>query len=504
MATALRIPEPRTRHVTHERQEPEARLETRELRSALKRRWKLIAVPALIAPVLAALFATFLPKQYRSETRLLVQRDTVLNPLVGPPTAAALAAEERLKQFDKLVRTRASLLGVAEELGFLPESETARDELAADMGQRLETWAGGGESFLLAFTDPDPVRARTVCETLSARFIDDMVEDSIRDAREAVAHLGLRVEDQSEVAGALREALRVYEKEHQGVLPASQGAVLDRLQRLEGELEQLVIAHELIPKQRDHLRALLIDTDEMVLDQERVDESRHPKVDEKFKLEVELALLLKRARETHPDVIRLRQQIAELEAGIREEFGARPTREDYTSSPYVTRQRVYRVNQAFTELQGSLLALDIRQAELERQIEGYQKTLSPLREKVEMFAQIRADHERMTREADMSAQQRDKLVTQHAGAFEQLEIDRAQERSKFRILEPARVPTRHYKPSRSRITLAGGFVGLLFGVLLAFLAELTDPFLRRGKDIEGATHGRAPLLIRLPRIEPRR
>jgi uncharacterized protein involved in exopolysaccharide biosynthesis len=80
-------------------------------------------------------------------------------------------------------------------------------------------------------------------------------------------------------------------------------------------------------------------------------------------------------------------------------------------------------------------------------------------------------------------------------------LERRQKAEIFRILDPANLPYRPYKPNRPLLILLGMVGGLAAGFGLAFLREQMDPSIQSEDDLVAATTG-LPLLAVIPVIAP--
>jgi capsular polysaccharide biosynthesis protein len=56
--------------------------------------------------------------------------------------------------------------------------------------------------------------------------------------------------------------------------------------------------------------------------------------------------------------------------------------------------------------------------------------------------------------------------------------------SKYRIVEPAKLPSGPYKPNRKKIALMGVLLGFVIGGAAALLVELLDNSFKKVEDVE--------------------
>lgn len=77
--------------------------------------------------------------------------------------------------------------------------------------------------------------------------------------------------------------------------------------------------------------------------------------------------------------------------------------------------------------------------------------------------------------------------------------ERSKERTKYKIIEPARIPLVPFWPDRRKIIAMGVLLGLMIGGATMFLAELFDHSFKKVEDVERQLQ--LPVLAAIPRIE---
>jgi uncharacterized protein involved in exopolysaccharide biosynthesis len=77
--------------------------------------------------------------------------------------------------------------------------------------------------------------------------------------------------------------------------------------------------------------------------------------------------------------------------------------------------------------------------------------------------------------------------------------ERAKDRTKYKIVEPARIALAPHWPDKKKILVLGVLLGLVIGGAAAFMAEILDSSFKRSEDVE-MTLG-VPVLAAIPKIE---
>jgi len=81
-------------------------------------------------------------------------------------------------------------------------------------------------------------------------------------------------------------------------------------------------------------------------------------------------------------------------------------------------------------------------------------------------------------------------------------LERRQKGEQFKVIDPARIPEKPYKPDMVKILLIGLFLGLASGLAAAFFREQMDRSFRDGEDLQ-VTFG-LKVLANIPGWERRR
>src|ERR1041384_6352140 len=155
-----------------------AQLSAQELVGVLRRRKRHLIYPFLIVILISTLGALLLPKKYESSTTILVQRDEILNPLVNYTMAVSIASEDRLKTFNEIVYSNASIQKRIDSLnldsGVRPGKEM--EDLIKTIKKNIETERPGSATFKISFTDTDPLRAQRGALLLAHHFIAEILK----------------------------------------------------------------------------------------------------------------------------------------------------------------------------------------------------------------------------------------------------------------------------------------------------------------------------------------
>jgi len=206
----------------------------------------------------------------------------------------------------------------------------------------------------------------------------------------------------------------------------------------------------------------------------------------------ELESLLIRYSERHPDVLRLRAEIASLEKDLEAETakakksGGAPT---YTENPL---KQI--IEEQIESLKSSIKAIETSNGELRNAIALYQKRVenTPLRG-IEL--------KKVTRTYDITLRKYQDLLGKGLESQLSENLEKKQKGEQFQIVDPANLPLAPLKPNRPLILLGGLAAGIIGGLGLAFLWDLLDRSFKSGDDL--ASFVDLPILATIPAIMTR-
>ncbi len=451
----------------------------------LRRRWYVI-LPMFVVWILVWGVSWLLPSVYRSSTMILVMQPAVSQNIVGNNPADDL--QDRLDSIEQQIRSRTLLLGIAQRFNLYPKQRAhhiSDDALVAKMNKDLniDLVRSPGKndlsSFSISFDSDNPQAAQEVTNELSNRL---QREDfaMVQAANEnTVKFLDSQLEDARTKMAAQDEKVRNFKDRHMGELPTqtqSNLQILGGLQaQLQSEEDQLGLA-----KQRTvYLESLHNQYKTVGVVTARPGETNPTglaALDQELARERDqLTDLLSRYTEQHPDVRKMRDQIArteklraqraaELKAQASADGGSGASTPDYGDG------RSAAMMDVASQLKANAIEVANRQhsiGDLQARINEYQGRLNsaPARE------QELAD---LTRDQQQSQKDYEKLLEQKHSAELTANLGKSQEGLHFRTQDPPSLPTKPFAPKRFLISLGGLAAGLALGIVAAVGADFFD------------------------------
>ncbi len=444
-------------------------------RGAWRYRWLAVIVAWLVA-IGGWIAVQFIPDQYRSDTQVYVDTESVLKPLL---TGLAVNRDimTQVGMMQAVMLSRPNLEKVAQKTDLLLEAKTPREQQAVvdSLARRirLDRPPGPGmrNTFEVSFTDNDPQVAYKVVRTLLDTFMEDSLGVKRDDSEVAQRFLEAQIR---EYEGRLTEAeqrLAEFKQQNVGLLPGSGGNYYQRLETELNTLQRMQQIYAQIQTRRDELARQLSGEEPMFgLMGGSIESSPIDGQIARFKAQRDQLLL--QYTEKHPQVQSLNQTIEQLE----EEKRAGATVSQSVAPPGATpdEQGIARsldMNPVYQNLRIQLSQADADLAEMRGQIGAQQGLVNDLRSRVDAIPEIEAELVRLNRDYEVNKTQYDTLAQRLESARISQDAEQSSENVKFRIIEPPAVPFEPSGPKRlaldTLVLLAALGAGIGLAVLLA-------------------------------------
>jgi succinoglycan biosynthesis transport protein ExoP len=198
---------------------------------------------------------------------------------------------------------------------------------------------------------------------------------------------------------------------------------------------------------------------------------------------------------SHPDVVALKRKIAALEPRVKrqEEERARRLRElkerreemvavssSQADSPLLdpaTERLITQYKAQINETQTEANRLREERGNLKEQIELYQRRIEETPKREQELVQLNRDY-------DILRLYYQSLVDKKYQSQMAENLERKQQGEQFKVIDPARLPEKPFKPNRNNLLVLGGFFGLAIGLGLAWFRESMDRSFYEVSDLE--------------------
>ena len=469
-----------------DQKEPEA-LDLKHYLQIIRRRHLHFLISMFIGWAVVWSASWMLHPRYQSNTLILVEQPTVPKNYVTPNVSDDL--QERLRSITQQILSRTRLLRIIEQFGLYSaqSTRTTPDDQVERMRKdiAIELVRGQGDqitAFNVSYTSGNPQLAQQVTGELTNLFINENLEVRQQQSEDTTKFLEAQLENARGQLSEQEDRIRQFKSQHVGEMPEQLTSNLQILSGLQGQLQNEQDSLNAAKQQRVYLQTLADQSHVMGTSNGNGVPGGLPTVEQELsKLKAQLADLSSHYTERHPDVRKLKEQIAKTEQ-MRDRFLAIPTnREDGGDSG---QKADLLLNPASAQIQSQLQANKIEitnrehsVAELKIKIESYQARLNqePIRE------QQLAD---LTRGYDQSKATYDDLLKKKNESAMATRMEIAQQGERFRVVDPPSLPQRPSFPNRLKFCGIGIALGLALGVFVAGLFEMRDDRIYEEKELK--------------------
>jgi polysaccharide biosynthesis transport protein len=481
---------------SHEEQSSES-FDIQHYLQIARRRYIYFLVPFFLGWLIVWGASWVIPARYKSGTLILVEQPTMPKNYVVPNISDDL--QNRLQSITQQIRSRTRLLVIINKLHLYSDGNEKRqlsadekvERMGKDIGIELVQSSNGEiNAFRIYFSARDPHVAQQVASELTNLFINENLKVRQQRSEDTTAFL----ENQLALARANlaeQEAkVREFKGANEGELPSQQASNLQILSGLQAQLQNEQDTLNTAKQQQVYLQTLIeqyrglhatstgpdgAPTGLVAIDQELT------------KLRLQMADLSSRYTEHHPEVEKLRDEIAKTER-LRDALMAEPKTkasgggrpdDGLTGAGAGTSHNV-----GSAQLEGQLHSNQVEIANREQaitklkgQINSYQDRLNnePIRE------QQLAD---LTRGYDQSKANYDELLKKQNDSEMATRMEQMQQGERFSILDPPSLPLRADFPNRLKFCGFGIGAGLALGLFAVGILEFMDDRLYSEKEIK--------------------
>jgi polysaccharide chain length determinant protein (PEP-CTERM system associated) len=478
----------------------------------LRRIWYII-IPFSIILIGAILYAFYSPKVYRASTLILISPQKVPENFVRPTVTSKI--EERLQSIGQEILSRTRLEQIISEFKLYSEEagSLSREEMIDTMRKNVGFEARGKEGhFTVSYMGQDPKVVAMVTNKLASLFIEENLKLREQYSQGTSEFLSSELSATKLKLEQQEKAISQFKKQFVGELPEQRDAnfrVLDQLQlqyqRIAENLRaaqdrKLIIQKELGDKRRSD-KGLLIPSGSK---------------DSPGKLEIQLeqmrdhlADLQIKYTEKHPDILVIKKKIAEIETKIEnarlEKDLSPPIKVTELASPQMENKKDkdeegqdVRLTQ-YKGMDAQLVATELEMKRLKEDEEKVKNQMTRYQGRIDSTFMRENALTNLTRDYQNTNETYQTLMRKSEEAQQAENLERRQKGEQFKVIDPARIPERPFKPNIPKILLTALLLGIGSGFGTAFLKEQMDRSFRDAEDLE-ATMG-FKVLANIPKIE---
>jgi polysaccharide chain length determinant protein (PEP-CTERM system associated) len=486
-----------------------------------RRRWLLIG-PLFLGVLGGLLYSRSQPSLYRSEAVIQVVPQRVPENYVSPTVTERV--EDRLRGLAQQVLSRTQLEKLITEFNLFPDErlKSPMEDVAGLMRKRvaIEPLATAqtsrreaqSEAFRMSFDYEDAAVAQKVAERLASFFIDTNARERGSQAEQTSAFLEAQMADARSRLEAQEQKLKIFRERNSGRLPTQMQTNMQAIQNTQMSLQALV---ESLARDRDRklvLERLYGDASADLTAAAPAAVPASPGTARagdpasmlpaggtpQQRLEAARSLLAQmelRLSPKHPDVVRVKHLIQDLENQVAAQDVQRPLSPEASTAAAVSPEDVRRRDK-LRELRAEIESVDRQIAFKEAEERRLRGEIGAYQGRLEAVPGIESEWVALTRDYDTLQATYRELLSKSENSKMAASLEQRQIGEQFRVLDPPRVPLKAHSPNRKRINLIGTLAGLGLGLLLMGLAQYRDSTMQTEADVLGAIE--LPVLVLLP------
>jgi polysaccharide chain length determinant protein (PEP-CTERM system associated) len=447
----------------------------------LKRRGWLIAVPALILPILAYAITYVIPPEYVSQTLVLVEQQKVPDDYVKPVISEDLTG--RLASMKEQILSRSRLAPIIERFNLYGTKRMTMDERIDATRKSIDikpihsemARTGGLPGFFISFKASDPHTAQQVCGEITSLFVTENVNARSASAQGTTDFLKGQLADAKRNLDDQDAKLAKFQQQYVGKLPGEEGPNMNMLTSLNTQLDAATQQLARMEQEKSYQESMLaMQQSQSAQLQEHGGVAPQAQETELQALLSQEADLTARYTDDYPDVVTVRRKIKELRAQM-----AKAPAPAATPASTLTRTDSLGVQQ----LRAQLRALDQAIVQKRHEQDKIQGEIRIYQDRISSSPIVQEEFKNLTRDYQTAQQFYDDLLKKMNQSKMATDLERRQQGEQFRVMDEPNLPETPAFPKRGLFLGAGLVGGLAIGLMLVAWLEYRDTALRSERDI---------------------
>ena len=482
---------------------------------AVRRRW-VILLPLFLCWALVWIVGWFLPATYKSDALILVEQQKVPEQYVVPNVTVNL--QDRLQSMTEQILSRTRLQTTIDRfhlyqsrrnLGGVTQSADPVEQMRKDIKIDLvDSAARPGQltAFRIAYSAGSPELAQRVNTELTSLFIEENLKYEQQLSESTTEFLQSQLEEEKRKLAEQEAKVRKFKAEHFADLPSQTETNVQILSGLQNQLLSTQRALDGAKQQRLYLESLL---QQYQSAQANIgtDDTSPSSLQSLTKELVDLRRKLEDARsrltEEHPDVIALKEKLANAEKvkkDLEAEVASHPdaVKAKDAVNPTVGAEVERGSTTPMMQVQSQIKSIDLEIENDSKHVRDLESQISSYRSRLNLTPQTEQELAEISRGYEEEKANYNSLLQKQNQSQLATSLEQRQQGQQFRILDPPNLPTRPSAPNHLLLSLGGLLAGAGLGLGLALYLELSNALVRAEKDLEDLIPTR--VLVGIPHL----
>ena len=456
----------------------------REVRS---RKWLAFFLFTIVS--FAVLGAGFVwPYKYESQVVIFVDDQNIIRPLMEG-SAVTTKISERTSVVREMLWSRDVMSQIAKDKTiFGKDADQLTDEemerrvgiLRANMNVRPR----GDSYFSIGYTSESPMQAFRIAQRLGQLFIAENSARKRKESRNAYDFIDKQVKNYESILAEVEQKLKKFLSEN---VDGTESEANARMANLRRELELAELERSELMARAESLESQLENVPSM-LSQSRTADAYTRRIREKETLLDELRL---QYHDTYPDIIVLKEQIAELRKQRNRATQSGELDQAVSEGDQLVNPLYQDISAEVAKTRASVRTQESRINSLENLIAEQEKRMARIQENKTQYSEL-------TRDMEVNEQIYNDLLRRRERARVSMHLDIEGQGLNFRINETAQYPLDPIGPQFQLFAAAGLILGALTPFGLAAGVLQIDPRIRARKQLEDGIG--LPVLAEIPHV----
>jgi polysaccharide chain length determinant protein (PEP-CTERM system associated) len=470
-----------------------------DAKRVLRKYWWIFPLSTVLLGSLGYVATLVLTKKYTSQTSVLAEQPVVSADYVRPVVTADLYM--RLASMKTQVLSGSQLQPIIEKLNLYPDQRAKRpmDELVGQLQttvdvKLLEPMPGSGgrpPGFQVSVTFDNPKVAQQICTEITSMFMQQNARRRMEQSQTTNQFMGKELETAKENLDEQDAKLAQFKRQYLGTLPEQEQTNLSLLTGLNTQLEAATQALNRATQDKAFNETMLSEQEANWKATLNGGPQNPDTMEQQLAaLQDALSLMLLRYTPEHPDVLKLKSQIAELKRRMSGDPG--------TKSPIDPAQAKLHEPPQIQQLRRRVRQDDLDLADLTRRQSQIQEQIRVLQGRVQASPMVEEKYKELTRNYQTAQQIYNELLKKQSDSSIAKNLEQEQESEVFRVLDPPSLPLDPSFPKVFQFVgggLGGGFA-LAVGIL--YLLAILDKAMYSERDVEKCL--KLPVLVSVPNL----
>ncbi len=449
----------------------------------LKRRWWIIAIPAIIFPIVGYGISLMVQPQYLSQTLVLVEQQKVPDSYVKPVITEDLSG--RLATMREQILSRSRLQPIIERFNLFAGGKMSMDDRIDLTRKNIDikpiqsdiARTGGLPGFFISFKAGDARTAQLVCGEITSLFVSENLNDRAASAAGTTDFLKGQLADAKAKLDEEDARLAKFQQTYMGKLPGAETANINMMTSLNTQLDAATQALARMEQDRSYAESML----SLQQQNQATQTSEHGGMGPQGQqvqlqdLLTQEADLTARYTDDYPDVVSVRRKIKELRQEMAQAPAAMATPSAATPKPTDSL--------GVQQLRAQLRSMDQAIAQKKRDQGAIQAQLRMYQERVSSSPAVEEEYKSITRDNQTAQAFYDDLLNKMNQSKMATDLEKRQEGENFRVMDEPNLPEAPFSPKRPVFVGGGLALGLGLGLLIVAILEYMDTALRNERDV---------------------